>query len=78
MRSQPCADLLYEALQTQDPGGRPVDRHVRRPVGAKDHPVDSDCIDQQTQGGFTMGQTIIVELVEIGARTLINCLEGAS
>jgi hypothetical protein len=25
-----------------------------------------------------MGQTIIVELVEIGASTLINCLDGAS
>ena len=74
-RPSSCSRFLYrmasffrrQALQTQDPGDRPVHRHVRRPVGAKDHPIDPDRIDQQTQGGFAMRQTIIVELAEIGA-----------
>src|SRR5712692_947147 len=64
--------LLRQALQTQDPGDRPVNRHVGGPVGAKDYPVDTDRIDQHAQGGLAMGQTIVVELAEIGAGWLLD------
>src|SRR5262245_31520863 len=32
--------LRRQALQSQDPGDRPVNRHIGGPVGPKDHPVD--------------------------------------
>ena len=59
MVQEGCFFLLGQALQAEDSGDWPAKRHVSGPVGAKDHTVEADCVDQHTQGGLTMGRTIV-------------------
>ena len=54
-----CFFLLGQALQAEDSGDWPANRHVGGPVGAKDHTVDADRVDQHAQGGLIMGRTIV-------------------
>src|SRR5262245_50370316 len=60
--------VLREAFHAENPGDRPVERHVVGPVGAEDHAVDADGIDQEAQRLLRVDDAVVMELAEVCAR----------
>src|SRR5262245_20623730 len=63
---------LREALHGENPGDRPVERHVVRPVCAEHDPVGADGVDQEAQRRLGVDDAVVVEASQIGARRLLE------
>src|SRR4029450_7172959 len=63
---------LGEGLHGEDPGDRPVERHVVRPVRAEHDPVGADGVDQEAQRRLGVDDAVVVEAPQIGAGRLLD------